>query len=132
MLVVAEPVDKEGESILTSSLMPDEEPLGKNAGGGGVTLVPLTLLVSENVSQKFLPLEFINACFLKLLDNPESVIISSSVISSSPSRVVLRLGDIEAVDVFGMSRGGGAVPGVAAGVAGGGTRGSSTMSLSRT
>ena len=138
-LVVAEPA--EGESMLTSSLIPDDEPLGRKAGGGGVTLVPLILLVSENVSQKFFPFEFINACFLKLLDRFESVIISSSIMSSSPSRVVFRFGEVDAVDIFGMSKGGGGaatptvvapVPAPAPAVIDGGARGSRFKSLSRT
>ena len=130
-----EPAD--GESMLISSLIPDEEPLGRKAGGGGVTLVPLMLLVSEKVSQKFFPLEFMKACFLKLLDKPVSIIISSSAMSSSPSRAVFKVGEVGvAVGAPGISRGGAdptvaPAPAVAVALAGV-MRGDRSMSLSRT
>lgn len=118
-LAAADPADREGESILISSLMPDDEPRGRNAGGGGVTLLPATLPVSENVSQKTLPLEFFKACCLKLLDSPDSpIIISSSGTSSRFSPC--RLGDICAAAI---SSGGGGPEGI---------RGSRSISLSRT
>lgn len=87
------PAERDGESIFTSSLIPDDEPLGMRDEGGGVTRVPATLLVSEKVSQKFLPFEFFKACCLKLLDKPESVIISSSGMSSRESCAVPRFGE---------------------------------------
>lgn len=75
---------REGESILVSSLIPDDEPRGRRAGAGGGVLAPLD---SEKVSQNCLPLEFFMACCLKLLDKlaPNSPIESSAGISSSAS-----------------------------------------------
>lgn len=68
-----------------SSLIPDDEPRGRKAGGGGVRL-----LSSVNVSQKLLPLELRIACCLKLLDIEldASTIMSSSGMPSSDSCVV--------------------------------------------
>lgn len=83
-------VDMEGESrSISMSLMPDEEPRGKNGGGG------VRLLSSLNDSQNSLPLEFRMACCLKLLDRPDptSDIISSSGMPSNESCVGPRLGD---------------------------------------
>jgi len=57
-------LEREGESS-EMSLMPEEEPRGRNCGGGGVRL-----LSSLKVSQKSLPFEFFMACCLKLLDSP--------------------------------------------------------------
>lgn len=78
-----------GESMFISSrLIPDEEPRGGPPGGGGVVLEPPTLLVSEKFSQNTLPLEFLCAWCLKLLERPsalESTIIASSTASSSES-----------------------------------------------
>lgn len=97
-------VDVEGESRFRSiSLMPDEEPRGKNGGGG------VRLFSSLNVSQNSLPLEFRMACCLKELDRPDptSDIISSSGIPSNESCVGPRLGDecwVVLVDM-GMCRG---------------------------
>lgn len=105
-----------GESMLIS-LIPEDEPRGSMAGGGGVTRLPATLLVSEKSSQNFFPMEFLRACCLKLLDSPESPIMSSSSMSSMFSS--LRLGD-DLADAI--SSGGG--PDC--------TRGSRSMSLSRT
>lgn len=89
--------------------MPDDEPrgikLGGNAGGGGEFRVPPTLLHSENVSQNALPLEFLCACCLKLLDSPmdKSPIMSSSCMSSRESWFV-RFGDDNAVAGAGISK----------------------------
>jgi len=93
-------VDTDGESIGTSSLIPEEEPLGIKLGGGGVWRRS-----SEKVSQNFLPLELRIACCLKLLDKPlsvegvdeESAIISSSGISPRDSCVGPNVGDERAV-----------------------------------
>lgn len=96
----------DGEPMLTSSLMPEDESRGHPTAGGGVTLVPLILPVSEKLSQKCLPFEFFMACCLKLLDNVESAIISSSVIISSiDSCIVPSLGDDWAVGVSDISKG---------------------------
>lgn len=94
----------DGESMAKSSLMPDEDPRGKNAVGGGVVLAPPILLDSENVSQKFLPLEFLTACCLKLLDRPDarSPIMSSSGMPFRGS-CWLRFGDEGAVSGAGVS-----------------------------
>lgn len=119
LLVGPDPVDIEGESIFTSSLMPDDEPRGRKLGGGGVTRLPATLLVSEKASQKPLPLEFFSACCLKLSERPGSPSMSSSSTSSmlSPGR----FGDSRGA--LAMSRGAGGAEG---------TRGSRSVSLSRT
>lgn len=78
-----------GESIIISSrLIPDEDPSGGGPGGGGVVLAPPTLLVSEKVSQNILPFEFFCACCLKLPERPrpfESTNMASSDISSMES-----------------------------------------------
>lgn len=62
-----------------SSLTPDEDPVGRKAGGG------VLLSTSLKVSQNSLPLEFFMACCLKLLESPDA---TSDIISSSgmPSR----------------------------------------------
>jgi hypothetical protein len=91
-------VDSDGESIGTSSLIPEEEPLGIKPGGG------VWRRSSEKVSQNFLPLELRIACCLKLLDKPlsvdgvdeESAIISSSGISPRDSCVGPKVGDEKA------------------------------------
>lgn len=73
--------------IISSRLIPEEDPRGA-AGGGGVVLAPPTLLVSEKVSQNILPFEFFCACCLKLLERPrpfESTTMASSDISSIES-----------------------------------------------
>jgi hypothetical protein len=67
-------VEREGESRDISSLIPDDEPRGRNAGGG------VRLLSSVKVSQNSLPFEFRMACCLKLL---ERTTLASSIISSS-------------------------------------------------
>ena len=86
----------EGESMLMSSRLRTEEgPRTRlKAGGGGVTRGAAPgLLVSEKVSQKTLPLEFLRACCLKLPPvspnalEPGSIIIMSSDISSRLSCV---------------------------------------------
>lgn len=84
--------------MATSSLSPEEDPLGSILAGGEVVRTPPVLLDSENVSQNVLPLEFFIACCLKLLDNPivMSPIISSSATSSRGSCCV-RLGEDGAV-----------------------------------
>ena len=104
----------DGESMLMSSRLMDE-PRGRNPGGGGVVL-----LASEKVSQKRLPFAFFIACCLKLAERPRpvgSIIIASSGISSIGS-----WGPIWGLEwvVVGAER------------AGGGIRGSSSTSLSRT
>lgn len=73
-----------------SSLIPEDEPRGKNCGGG---VLPVS---SEKVSQKSLPFEFRIACCLKLLERPPDIssIISSSGMPPKASCVVgPRLGD---------------------------------------
>lgn len=93
-------VDRDGESIGKSSLMPEEDPLGIKPGGGGVWRRS-----SENVSQNFLPFELRMACCLKLLDKPlsvdgvdaESTMISSSGISPRESCAGAEIGDESAV-----------------------------------
>jgi hypothetical protein len=67
-------VEREGESRDISSLIPDDEPRGRKAGGG------VRLLSSVKVSQNSLPFEFRIACCLKLLERPA---VASSIISSS-------------------------------------------------
>jgi hypothetical protein len=92
-------VEREGESKSISSLIPDDDPRGRNAGGG------VRLLSSVNVSQNSLPFELRMACCLKLLERPEvaSAIISSSAIPSNDSCVVgPRLGEEWAVVVVDM------------------------------
>jgi hypothetical protein len=89
-------VDREGESIGKSSLIPEDDPLGKRPCGGGVLWRS-----SANVSQNFLPLELRMACCLKLLEMPrsvdgvdeESAMISSSWMSPSDSCVGTILGE---------------------------------------
>jgi hypothetical protein len=88
LLVVAEigkrgGVDIDGESKDRSSLIPDEEPRGRNIGGG------VRFFSSVKVSQNSLPLELRMACCLKLLERPEatSTIMSSSGMPSSESCV---------------------------------------------
>lgn len=78
---------RDGESIATSSLTPEEEPRARKAAGGGVVLAPPILLDSEKLSQKVLPFEFLMTCCLKLLDSPvdRSPIMSSSAVSSKGS-----------------------------------------------
>ncbi len=83
-------VEREGESRDMSSLIPDDEPRGRNAGGG------VRVFSSVKVSQNSLPFEFRIACCLKLLERPEvaSAIISSSAIPSNESCVMgPRLGE---------------------------------------
>jgi len=83
-------VERDGESRDMSSLMPEDDPRGRNAGGG------VRLLSSVKVSQNSLPLELRMACCLKLLESPEvtTAIISSSGIPSKESCVVgPRLGE---------------------------------------
>ena len=70
--------------------MPDDEPRGRNAGGG------VRLLSSENVSQNSFPLELRMACCLKLLEriDDSSTIISSSGMPPKESCVIgPRLGE---------------------------------------
>lgn len=67
-------VERDGESRDMSSLMPQDDPRGRKAGGG------VRLLSSVKVSQNSLPFEFRIACCLKLLERPEA---TSSIISSS-------------------------------------------------
>ena len=67
-------MERDGESRDISSLIPDDEPRGRKAGGG------VRLLSSVKFSQNSLPLELRMACCLKLL---ESVAVASSIISSS-------------------------------------------------
>jgi hypothetical protein len=89
----------EGESMLMSSrLRPEDDARARpNEGGGGETRVAAPeLLLSEKVSQKPLPLEFLSACCLKVPVRPRalplgSIIIMSSDISSRLS-CVARLG----------------------------------------
>jgi len=78
-----------GESSGISSLIPEEEPRGRNCGGG------VRFFSSVKFSQKSLPFELRIACCLKLLERPDeiSVIISSSGIPSKESCVGPRLGD---------------------------------------
>lgn len=84
-------VDRDGESKDMSSLIPDEDPCGRNDGGG---VRPLS---SVKVSQNSLPLELRIACCLKLLESPEvavaSAIMSSSGIPSKESCVGPKLGE---------------------------------------
>lgn len=89
-------VDREGESREISwSLIPEEEPRGRNGGGG------VRLLSSLNVSQNSLPLEFRIACCLKLLDSPVdmSAIMSSSGMPSKDSCVGPKFGEEWFVDI---------------------------------
>jgi len=75
-------VERDGESRDISSLMPEDDPRGRKAGGG------VRLLSSVKVSQNSLPFEFRIACCLKLLERPViSSIISSSNISPKESCV---------------------------------------------
>jgi hypothetical protein len=78
-----------GESNSKSSLIPEEEPRGRNCGGG------VRFFSSVKFSQNSLPFELRIACCLKLLERPDeiSVIISSSGIPSKESCVGPRLGD---------------------------------------
>ncbi len=80
-------VDSEELSNDISSLIPDEEPRGKNAGGGGGVC---TLSLSLKPSQNSFPFELRIACALKLLERVVdiSVIISSSGIPSNESWVI--------------------------------------------
>ena len=109
----------EGESMLMSSmLMPEEDPRGSpryGGGGGGVVrgtllFVLLVMLLSEKVSQNIFPLEFLITCCLKVAFGApavkprplvrvavESTIIVSSLTSSKLSWVA-RLG-LESVAV---------------------------------
>lgn len=97
----------EGDPMLTSSKeRPDEDARAKpKEGGGGVTrwVPPPTLLVSEKVSQKTLPLEPFMACCLNVPVRPRAlalgsiIIITSSVMSSRLS-CVSRLGLERAVE----------------------------------
>jgi hypothetical protein len=83
-------VDKDGESKDMSSLITEEDPRGRNAGGG------VRLFSSVKESQNSLPLEFRSACCLKLLESPEvtSAIMSSSGMPSKESCVLgPRLGE---------------------------------------
>lgn len=81
-----------------SSLTPDSEPRGKNGAGGGDPLPAPTLLHSEKVSQNALPLEFLTACCLKLLESPmdKSPMMLSSI-SSSNGKLLVKLGDERAL-----------------------------------
>jgi hypothetical protein len=74
-------VDRDGESKDMSSLILEEEPRGRKAGGG------VRLFSSEKVSQNSFPLELRMACCLKLLESPgvTSAIISSSGMPSKES-----------------------------------------------
>jgi hypothetical protein len=83
-------VESKGESRDTSSLIPDDDPRGRNAGGG------VRVFSSVKVSQNSLPFEFRIACCLKLLERPvvASDIISSSAMPSNESCVIgPRLGE---------------------------------------
>lgn len=89
-------VDIAGESMVSSSLMPEDEPRGSmGVGGGGVR--PLS---SVKVSQKSFPLEFFITCCLKLLESPEEMsMISSSGMPSNDSCVGPKLGEEWLVEI---------------------------------
>jgi hypothetical protein len=93
-------VECEGESRDMSSLIPDDEPCGRNGGGG------VRLFSSVKFSQNSLPFEFRIACCLKLLERlaPASAMISSSAMPSNDSCVGPRLGEecvVVVVDIDG-------------------------------
>ena len=84
--------------MAASSLMPEEEPRGMKPAGGGVVLVPPMLLDSEKLFQNDLPLEFLIACCLKLVEKPD--VRFPTVSSSGISSMDAILGDDKALIVF--------------------------------